>query len=133
MVDQVSRTPEDLAASLGSALIATNHPRLVMATDAMLVISPEHASRFAAAGWSKERTIEALLDATRLPPGGLWGIAGDSDGTAAGVGAEGVPKFRPDGLHHRPRRWRAGLFSAVIGGWVAGDKGSHTVTREITP
>lgn len=131
VVDQLSRTPEDLAASLGCALIATNHPRLVMATDAMLVISPEHASRFAEAGWSKERTLAALLDATRQPADGLWGIAGD--GIPAGAHAEQVPKFRPDGLHLVHAGGRAGLFSAIIGGWVTGEKGSQTVTKEIAP
>jgi hypothetical protein len=132
VVDQLSRTPEDLAASLGSALMATNHPRLVMATDAMLVISPEHASRFTEAGWSKEQTLAALHDATRQPPHGLWGIAGDGDGGPAGASAEMVPKFRPDGLHLVHAGGRAGLFSAIIGGWVTGEKGSRTVTKEIT-
>ncbi|HSF86261.1 MAG TPA: thioredoxin family protein [Acidimicrobiia bacterium] len=133
VVDQVSRTPEALAASLGSALIGTNHPRLVMATDAMLVISPEHASRFAAAGWSKERTVSRILEATCQPAEGLWGIAGEGDGAAGDAGPGGVAKFRPDGLHVVHAGGRAGLFSAVIGGWVAGDKGSHTVTKEVSP
>ena len=56
--------------------------------------------------------------------------------------AEGMPemfaednltKFRPGGLHIVRAGGKAGMFSAIIGGWVAsGPIGSQSVTKEIT-
>ena len=40
-----------------------------------------------------------------------------------------IPKFRPGGLHIVHAGGQAGLFSAIIGGWVgSGPKGSVAVT-----
>src|SRR5712692_9000553 len=58
IVDQLSRTPESLARSLALALRSVAHPKLAIAFDAMLVVSPEHAARFRDAGWSKQRLRE---------------------------------------------------------------------------
>jgi hypothetical protein len=41
------------------------------------------------------------------------------------------PKFPPGGLPSPPAGGPAGLFSAVIGGWVSGGTGSQPVMREI--
>jgi len=42
-----------------------------------------------------------------------------------------VPKFRPGGLQIVHAGGNAGLFSAVIGGWVSGPVGSQPVTRAV--
>jgi hypothetical protein len=43
-----------------------------------------------------------------------------------------LPKFKPGGLNIVQAGGEAGLFSAIIGGWLAsGDLGSAPVTREI--
>src|SRR5436309_11761604 len=42
IMDQLSRTPESLARSFAACLRTTTHPKLVVAFDAMLVVSPEH-------------------------------------------------------------------------------------------
>ena len=42
-----------------------------------------------------------------------------------------LPKFRPGGLLVVHCGGRAGLFSAMIGGWANGDLGSKPVMREI--
>jgi hypothetical protein len=42
-----------------------------------------------------------------------------------------VPKFRPGGLLFVLAGGTAGLFSAIIGGWVSGPPGSEAVTREV--
>ena len=42
-----------------------------------------------------------------------------------------LPKFRPDGLLIVHAGGGAGLFSAIIGGWVNGATGSQPVTREV--
>src|SRR5205085_7300010 len=43
IVDQASRTPESLARSFAGALRTVAHPKLPMAFDAFVVVSPEHA------------------------------------------------------------------------------------------
>ena len=55
--------------------------------------------------------------------------------------AEGMPeklkdkilsKFRDDGLHITSTGGKAGMFSAIISGWVAsGEKGSQIVSQKI--
>ena len=42
-----------------------------------------------------------------------------------------IPKFVPDGLLIVHAGGKAGLFSAVIGGWARGAIGSSPVTREV--
>jgi hypothetical protein len=49
----------------------------------------------------------------------------------AGVAGGEVPKFRPGGLLLVHAGGTAGLFSAIIGGWVSGATGSEPVTREV--
>ena len=44
-----------------------------------------------------------------------------------------LPKFRPGGLLVVHCGGRAGLFSAMIGGWANGELGSQPVMREIRP
>ena len=52
----------------------------------------------------------------------------------AELGEATLPKFRPGGLGILHAGGTAGLFSAIISGWVAsGPKGSQMVTREIKP
>ena len=41
------------------------------------------------------------------------------------------PKFRPDGLLLVHAGGTAGMFSAIIGGWINGETGSQPVTREV--
>ena len=69
--------------------------------DAMVVISPEHARVFREAGWDKARLRSEL------------------------------PRSRPGGMLIVHAGGRAGLFSAIIGGWVSGRMGSEPVTREV--
>ncbi len=53
-----------------------------------------------------------------------------AEGVPPGTAAE-LPKFRPGGLLVVHAGGDAGLFSAVVGGWVAGETGSAPVTREV--
>jgi thiol-disulfide isomerase/thioredoxin len=130
--DQRSRTPESLARSLAACLRTVAHPKLALAWDAMLVVSPEHARVFREAGWSKRRLVEELDGLLRLEGAeiarGAGGIAEGMPGVAPD--AE-VPKFRPGGLLIVHAGGTAGLFSAIIGGWVSGPAGSQPVTREV--
>ena len=135
VIDQVSRTPESLTKLLAQSLLTANGPRMFMGVDAMLVVSPEHMSRYAAAGWSKQRLRDELdlyltVDADTV----LRGAGGIEEGLPEAFAGSKVPKFNPvGGLHIVHAGGPAGLWSAIIGGWVTGEKGSIAVTREITP
>jgi hypothetical protein len=133
VVDQKSRTPESLAKSFALCLRAVDHPKLAMAGDAVLVVSPEHSRVFIEAGWSKARLLDELtalltFDADDM----LAGAGGIAEGLPAALAGKKVPKFRPGGLLIVRAGGSAGLFSAVIAGWAAsGATGSTPVTREI--
>ncbi len=135
--DQLTREPEALVKSLAEHLKAVVSPRLAMAFDAILVLSPEHAARFSEAGWTKQQFTEALeaeleLDADPM----IRGAGGIAEGLPEGFAGITVPKFDnngPGGLLIVHAGGDAGLFSSVIGGWVNNDMGSKPVTKEITP
>ena len=134
LFDERSRSPESLTRHLAQALQATVSPRMMLGIDAMLVLSPEHMARYADAGWSRDRfmdelSAELLFDADEL----LAGVRGVAAGLPPAAAGQKVPKFRPGGLLVAHAGARAGLFSAIIGGWVNGQRGSDPVTREITP
>ena len=72
--------------------------------DAVLVVSPDHARLFREADWSRPQLIAALTD-----------HLGRDASTVLVVHAGGG----------------AGLFSALLPGWVGGAEGSQPVTRPI--
>ena len=133
IVDQKSRTPESLARSFALCLRAVDHPKLAMAGDALLVVSPEHSRVFIDAGWSKARLREELERLLQLPGDEMVvGAGGIAEGLPAAMAGTTVPKFRPGGLLIARAGGTAGLFSAVIAGWAAsGPVGSTPVTKEI--
>ncbi len=132
VVDQLSREPESLARSLASALLAVAHHKLVVGFDAMLVVSFEHGNVFRRAGWDKAR-LRRELDGLLIRPGAdlVRGAEGIAEGLPEQMAGAQVPKFRPGGLLVVHAGGAAGLFSAVIGGWVSGPVGSQPVTRVV--
>jgi len=136
IIDQRSRAPESLARSFAACLRTVAHPKLALGIDALLVVSPEHARVFAEAGWTKARLRRELDELLSLP---VEELAEGEGGMAEGIGravadrmAGGrLPKFRPGGLLIAHAGGTAGMFSAIIGGWVGGPTGSEPVTREV--
>jgi hypothetical protein len=131
--DQLSRTPESLSRTFAACLRAVAHPKIAMAADAFLIVSPEHARVFREGGWTKARLKEELAELLMSPGSQL--IRG-ADGIAEGVPEQfaqaTLTKFRPGGLNIVHAGGTAGLFSAIVGGWVAsGPIGSQPVTKEI--
>jgi hypothetical protein len=134
IVDQISRSPESLARSFALALRSMVHPKLAMAFDAILVVSPEHGARFRDAGWSRQRLREELaglllMDGDEL----IRGAQGIEEGLPEGFAGAQIPKMRDGGLLIVHAGGPAGLFSAVIPGWINGDMGSQWQIRTVAP
>jgi hypothetical protein len=127
--DQLSRTPESLARSFAWCLRSVAHPKLARDYEAIVVVSPEHGRVFREAGWSKARLREEIETLLTIPGDELVrGACGIAEGMPT---AETLPKFLPDRLWFVHAGGSAGLFSSIIGSWVAGDYGSQPVTREV--
>lgn len=132
VVDQASRTPESLARSLAAGLRGVAHPKLVIGWDAVLVVCPEHARVFREAGWDRVRLMAELTE--RLTRDGddlVKGAGGIEEGLAPWAAGRKLSKFRDGGLLIVHAGGRAGMFSAVIGGWASGPMGSEPVTRAV--
>jgi hypothetical protein len=132
--DQQSRTPESLARSLAVCLRGVSHPKLVGTIDACLIVSPDHGRVFRQAGWSRDRLRRQLEDLLNLPADELIeGADGIAEGVPPHLAGQTLPKFRQGGLLLAYAGGGAGLFSAIIEGWVGGAGGSIPVTREVVP
>ncbi len=134
VVDQLSRDADSLARSLAACLRTTAHPKLVLGFDATLVVSPEHARVFREAGWDRRRLLDELTTLLTFDGAELVRGAGDiAEGLPEAFAEMTLPKFRGGGLLIVHAGGGAGLFSAIIGGWVSGQGGSEPVTKEIRP
>jgi len=134
IVDQKARDPEALATTFAECARAVHHPKLVYGFDAVLVVGPEHARVFADAGWDRERVVREINERTARPGRELVHDAGGmAEGVPAAFADATLPKFRDGGLLLVHAGGRAGLFSAIIGGWVNGAVGSQPVTRTVQP
>jgi len=134
LVDQISRNPQSLVRHLALALRSNISPKLAVVFDAILVLSPEHISRFADAGWDRARFLAEISEHLMIPGDELIrGAGGIDEGLPAAVAGTPIPKFRPEGLLVVHAGGGAGLFSSIIAGWVNDATGTDPVTREITP
>jgi hypothetical protein len=134
IIDQHSRTPESLSRTYANSLKTVAHSKIFMVADAVLVVSPEHARIFRQAGWTKQR-LRREIDAVLKTHGSelIRGAQDIAEGMPASFAEVELTKFRPGGLHIVHAGGRAGMFSAIIGGWVAsGPIGSQSVSKEIT-
>ena len=133
VVDQKSRSADSLVRMLAEGLLASVSPRTVMGMDGLLVVSPEHMARFSDAGWDRQRFMEELGRHLVVEADGiLAGTGGIEEGLPPNLAGLTLPKFRPGGLLVVHAGGPAGLFSAIIGGWLNGPMGSETTSREIT-
>jgi hypothetical protein len=133
-VDQKSRTPEALTRSFAMSLVRMGHLKLVQSARAMLVLSPEHYAIYREGGWDRKRIERALYEATIRPGKELVaGADGVGEGIPASRAGERVPKFHEDGLLVVRAGGPAGLFSAILPGWLAGRNREELqlVTREV--
>ncbi len=133
-VDQKSRTPDGLTRSFALSLVTMGHSRLTQSARALLVLSPEHYAIYKEAGWDRKRIERALYEATIRPGSELVaGKDGIGEGIPASRAGEMVPKFHEDGLMVVRAGGPAGLFSAILPGWLAGRNREELqlVTKEV--
>ncbi len=99
--------------------------------DAILLVSPEHRRVFKEGGWTKA-DLRAALYNNLMTPGQeiMRGADGIAEGMPERFKDKILNKFRDDGLHIVTLGGTAGMFSAIIGGWVAsGERGSQLVSQ----
>lgn len=133
ILDQQSRTPESLAKSMAQSLRSVASTKLFGLADAILVVCPEHRRVFREGGWSKA-DVRAALHKELMTPGAevIRGANDIAEGMPAQFKDKMLNKFRDDGLHIVTTGGTAGMFSAIIGGWVAaGERGSQLVSQKI--
>lgn len=132
VADQKSREPEGLVQSLAGTLCAINHAKMANAADVVLVIGPEHGRVFDDAGWSKADATAALHAACRIEGQDL-GMGTDKGARSAAAGGDGtLPKFSEHGIRLVRAGGDAGMFTAIIPGWLMkGELGTDPVTREV--
>ena len=134
IVDQKSRTPESLAGTFGLQLRMVGHPKLAGLADAIVVVSPEHARVFREAGWSKARLRQEVFSLLTLPAAemteGAGGVAGGLPGRVTAKNKK-VAKFATEDLWFVHAGGDAGMFSAIISGWIGGAASSQMTTVAI--
>lgn len=133
ILDQQSRTPESLARSMAASLRSVAHTKLFGMADAILIVCPEHRRVLREGGWSKSDLRKALYEALMTPGAQvLRGVDDIAEGMPAKFKDKILNKFRDDGLHIVTTGGTAGMFSAIIGGWVAsGERGSQLTSQKI--
>jgi hypothetical protein len=136
IVDQLAREPEGLAASIAMALQSIAHPKLVLAFDGLVLLGPEHARVFEAAGWTLGQLRERLFELTKRPAGELVrGFGGSPEGIDprwVSDPAMPVQKFAAaERILIACAGGDAGLFSMVFGSWASGEIGSAPVTARV--
>ena len=99
----------------------------------MLVVCPEHERVFRNAGWNKSRLIERLCQLLEIQGRDIvQGSGGIAEGISEAMADQVFNKIRPGGLLVVRAGGGAGMFSGIIGGWLAsGAVGSIPVTKEI--
>ena len=133
IVDQKSRDPDSLARNMAASLRAVVNTKLYGVADAVLVVCPEHRRVFREGGWNKDDLKNALYDNLMAPGSELiLGAQGIAEGMPKKFENKVISKFRDDGLHITSTGSKAGMFSAIISGWVAsGERGSQLVSQRI--
>jgi hypothetical protein len=130
IADEQSRTAESLVRSFALSLRGAARSKPVYRVDACLVVSPDHGRLFRQAGWTRARLREELAVLLALPLDELIFGGGDTSSPSA---APNRPASDDSGLLVAYAGGPAGLFSAVIEGWVGGSRGSIPVTKEVVP
>ena len=133
--EHVARSAKGVLKAIARALATVWSYRSCLAADALVVLCPEHVKTIHRDGFGKQDVREFLFTRTGIPVREY----DDPDGEGAGQthlfreitidGERCYQKFRaPESIQIVVAGGTAGKFSAVIGSWLAGPRGSQMVT-----
>lgn len=112
--------------------------RSCMMAEAMVVICPEHAHTMKRDGYTKALAREFLFENTGIPVKAMEDVGAEGTQFAGMYGKitiDGEPHYRkfrePGSIKIVVAGGTAGKFSAVIGSWLSGPRGSEMVTYPI--
>ncbi len=112
--------------------------RTCMMFEALVALGPEHAATIARDGFSKRDARDFLFENTGIPVAEYDGDGGEGTALAAQYqettigGVRCYRKFRaPESIGIVVAGGSAGKFSAVIGSWATGARGSQRVTYPV--
>ena len=133
-----SRTARGVLRAVSYALATIWSYRQCLTFEALVVLCPEHVKTIHRDGWTKQRIREFLFENTGVPLRCYDGDGGEGEAMRnaySEVTIDGEPcyqKFRsPDQIHIVVAGGAAGKFSAVIGSWASGPRGSQMVTYKV--
>jgi hypothetical protein len=137
--EHTARTPNQVLKSISYALATVWTYRACLGAEAVVVLCPEHAQTIHRAGWTKQQARDFLFENTGVPLR-VYHDAPDAEGSQLVSkyseividGERCYQKFRsPESIRIVVAGGTAGKFSAVVGSWAAGPRGSEMVTYPI--
>jgi len=138
VAEHKARTAKGLLKTISYTLATVFTYRACRGYEAMVVLCPEHVKTIHRDGWSKQQVRQFLFENTGVPV-----RVYDSD---EGEGSQFVPHYKevtidgercyqkfpsPEAIKIVVAGGTAGKFSAVIGSWVSGPRGSQMVTYPV--
>lgn len=134
--EHTARSASAVARALAAALATTWSHRSCIGREALVVLCPEHARTVRNDGWGKEALRQHLFEHTGVPlrlfADGDAGEGTQHAGAYEEVVIDGERCYRkfasPSAIEVVVAGGTAGKFSAVIGSWTAGARGSQMVT-----
>ena len=132
-----ARTAEVLLRAFCPVLANLWSYRVCKRSEALVVIGPEHAETLDRNGFSKRDVVEHLFRNTGIPVREYDGDGGEGTHEASHYeeclirGVRCYRKFRsPESIRVMVAGGPAGKFSAVLGSWATGPRGSQMVCHE---
>ena len=129
-----ARTAEVLLRAMCPVLANLWSYRVCRRPEALVVIGPEHAETLRRSGYSKTNVIDYLFENTGVPVREYDGDGGEGTHESGSYeecvirGVRCYRKFRsPESIKVMVAGGPAGKFSAVLGSWQTGPKGSQMV------
>jgi peroxiredoxin len=136
--EHTARTAAGVLRTISATLSVVWSWRVCGRVDAFVVICPEHAATIAADGFSRADARDFLFDHAAVPVRAFQheGTEGTQvRGQLEEIVIDGEPHYRkfsdPSQIRIVVAGGTAGKFSAVLGGWLAGPRGSQSVTYPI--
>jgi len=134
-----ARGPEQVLKSICYALATVWTHRSCLSSEAVVILCPEHARTIHRAGWTKQNVRDFLFENTGVPLR-AYENAADAEGSQRTSNYQEIlidgdrcyRKFAsPEAIKLVVTGGTAGKFSAVIGSWAAGPRGSEMVTYPV--